>query len=157
MKGCLVTSETQSRGQILSENLVFSTFVVLFCLFWVVCSSCCLRNVFLNQPHNPSRPVLLEGYQPIHTNSNKKHAHIWISFGKLPTNHSNHSIDLRLKPATLQGFERKGFLPRREVPEASPFSADGRWDEVKHLGYRERALCIQKVIRIHKVCIISYQ
>lgn len=38
-------------------------------------------------------------------------------------------------PAMFQGFERKGFLPRREVPEAaSPFSADGRWDEVKHLG-----------------------
>lgn len=42
--------------------------------------------------------------------------------------------DLRLKPVTLQGFERKGFLPRREVAEAESLQADGRWDEVKHLG-----------------------
>ena len=74
--------------------LTFSTFVVLFCLFWVVCSSCCLRIFYFLINHTIHLRLFYwkDINQSIPT-AKKKHTHIWISFGKLPANHSNHSIN----------------------------------------------------------------
>ena len=107
MKGCPVTLETQSGGRSYATS---STFVVQFCLFWLVCCSCCLRHVLPNQPHTPSRPVLLEGYQPTHTNSIIGYSHLHF-FWKSCANHSNHSILPRsyMKPCHAQRLWAQGF------------------------------------------------